>query len=273
MTIRNLVVISDTHIGDGLALCPPRCVLDDGGEYRQSELQRELWRRWNHFWNKFVPDATHGEPFSVVHNGDAIDGSHHNATTQITQNLTTQADIAYDVLKPVVARCDGRYYHIRGTEAHVGKSGREEEALARRLGAVPNKQGQHARYELRIRIGGGMVHLLHHIGTTSSSAHEASAINAEIAASFVEAARWNYDAPHVVVRSHRHRYMEVRFATARGLATSVVTPGWQCKTPFVWKIAGGRQAPAQIGGVVIRWAHGTLFVNSCVWAVKGDSIV
>lgn len=105
----------------------------------------------------FVPEATHGEPYAVVHNGDAIDGSHHNATTQITQNLTTQADIAYDVLKPVVARCDGRYYHIRGTEAHVGKSGREEEALARRLGAVPNKQGQHARYELRIRIGGGSV--------------------------------------------------------------------------------------------------------------------
>lgn len=47
--LRNLVVISDTHIGDGLALCPPRCTLDDGGEYRQSGPQRELWRNWCHF--------------------------------------------------------------------------------------------------------------------------------------------------------------------------------------------------------------------------------
>jgi len=33
-----------------------------------------------------------------------------------------------------------------------------------------------------------------------------------------------------------------------------VTPAWQGKTPFVWKIPGGRLSQPQFGGVIIREA-------------------
>jgi hypothetical protein len=251
-----------------MGLCPPSgAALDEGGTYKPSKLQRELWRLWGLFWNDFVPKATHGEPFAVVCNGDAIDGVHHDSTTQISHNLGDQAGIAESVLSPVVKLASGGYYHIRGTEAHSGKSGVEEERLARRLGAIPNRAGQFARYDLWKRCGKGLVHFLHHIGNTSSSAHEASAVNAELTAEYVEAARWGEHPADISVRSHRHRYIEVRFATCRGMGMSVVTPGWQGKTPFAWKIAGGRVAPPQFGGIVVRNGDRRLFVEPQVWSV------
>ena len=182
--------------------------------------------------------------------------------------------MAVGSLSKVVSKAE-RYYHIRGTEAHVGKSGEESEQVAKELGAKPNKDGQYARFELWLGLGkkNHLIHFLHHIGTTSSSAHESSAVNAELAAEFVEAARWGEVAPSVIVRSHRHRAMEVRLPTKHGFATASVTPGWQLKTPFTWKIAGARLAPPQIGGMVIRCDDaGNLYTKMFVKHIQRDEI-
>lgn len=265
--INNLVVVSDTHCGCGLALCPPEFQMDDKGPYTYSGFQAKMWEMWQEFWGEWVPEATRGEPFGVVHNGDAIDGVHHNSTTQISHNLTDQGRIAYKVMKPVVEQCEGRYWHIRGTEAHVGKSGCEEEALAEKLGAIPNELGQYARYDLWKQVGDGLVHCLHHIGTTGSRAAETTAPHKELVDAFVEASMWGRHIPNVVVRSHRHRYVSTEIPTKRFMARAVVTPAWQGKTPFVWKIPGARQATPQFGGILIRQAHGRLFIDQKIWTV------
>jgi hypothetical protein len=254
--VDNLVVVSDTHSGCGLALLRPEgFVTDEGNAVLPSPLQRKLWDFWETFWGEFVPEATRGEPFAVVHNGDALDGVHHNSVYQLTHNLERQQEIAEQLLKPVVALADGRYYHVRGTEAHVGNSAVDEEDLAKILGAKPNAQGQFARYDIWKRVGGPdgpLVHALHHIGTTASAAHESSAVNAELAASYVQAGRWRNEPPDYIVRSHRHRSIAVELDSAKGYAAGIVTPAWQGKTPFAWKIPGARISEPQIGGILIR---------------------
>lgn len=267
--ITNLVVISDTHCGCALGLCPEDGVLlDDGGEYKPSKFQRKMWAYWLDFWENWVPDATRGEPYAVVFNGDAIDGVHHKSTTQISQNLTTQRGIAYEVLKPVVERCEGRYWHIRGTDAHVGASATDEEALAKSLGAIPNDDGQYARYDLWKSVGPRIVHLLHHVGSTGSQAYEATAVGKELVESFTEAARWDRRPPDAIVRSHRHRCIQIDIPTAHGNGFAVVTPAWQGKTPFAWKIPGARLAEPQFGGVLIRFAHDRLFCDKRVYTIE-----
>lgn len=251
---QNLIVVSDTHSGCQMALCNPEGArLDGGGTYRPSKLQMKLWSIWCEAWDVWVPRVTKGQPYCVIHNGDCIDGHHHNSTTQWSHNIADQLDHAYDIMRPVVEACEGRYYHIRGTDAHVGQSGEDEEKLAKRLGAIPDSDGHHARFELWKRIkGSGLVHFAHHIGTTGSSAYEATAVHKELVEAYTEAGRWGDEPPTVIVRSHRHRQFETRFQSARGYASSIVTAAWQLKTPFCYRIAGARQSQPQIGLTLIR---------------------
>lgn len=274
--VRNLIVVSDTHAGCRLGLYPSKSVvrLDDGGWYRPSEFQLQMYALWNAFWNEWVPEVTKGESFDLVHNGDVIDGVHHNSTTQVSQNIKDQKRIAVALMEPIVTRCrasGGRYYHIRGTAAHVGPSSIWEEEVAEALGAVPNSVGQHARHDLWKRVGdpdGPLVNLLHHIGTTGSAAHEASAVNAEYTAAVTDAARWGRPAPDFVVRSHRHRMIAVDIETGRGHGASIVTPGWQGKTPFVYRIPGARVSEPQFGGVLIRQGDRSNYYDRKVWSIE-----
>lgn len=267
--VPNLVIVSDTHAGCQLGLFPIGGFRLDGGvPVMPSMLQQKLWGMWTEFFGTWVPEVTEGEPWDLVVDGDAIDGNHHNSVTQITHDLTDQRKIAYELLAPVVEACrksGGRYWHIRGTEAHAGKSGQDEEQLAQQLGAVPSTEGNYARWELWKKVGSGLVHITHHIGTTSSSAHETSAINAELAAAFTDAGRWGDKPPDIIVRSHRHRAAEVRLPRKDGYATAFVTPAWQAKTPFTFRNMHGRTSEPQFGGSLVRQGHRDLYTRHQVW--------
>ena len=240
-----------------------------------NRMQRVMWDWWKEFWDAWVPMVTRGEPWDLVVNGDIVDGVHHGSTTQFTHNHNDQRNLAIEVLAKPVEQCHnsgGRLFGIRGTECHVGQSGENEEAIYKTLGAVKNEDGQYARFELWKRVGDGLVHFLHHIGTTGSSAHESSAVNAELIAEFTEAARWGEEPPQIVVRSHRHRNIEVRIPTAHGFATSTVTPAWQLKTPFGFKIAGMRLAPPQVGGILIRHGDRALYTDPWVKTLRRSNV-
>jgi len=265
---RQVIVVSDTHCGCRLGLCPKDGIsLDDGGRYMPSRIQRVVYDYWQEFWGVWVPHVTKGEPYDVVFNGDAIDGVHHGSVTQVSHNIEDQLNIAMACLGPV-ARGARRYYHIRGTEAHVGKSAQYEEMLARQLGAVQNEDGQYSRQDLWLRIGGHLTHFLHHIGTVGSQAYESTAVNKEIMESFVEAGRWGVEPPQVIVRSHRHRYYKCEFEGDKGSCMGVVTGAWQGKTPFVWKIAGARLSQPQFGGLLIRKGDDELYTRRRVWTIQ-----
>jgi hypothetical protein len=272
--INNIVVISDTHFGCKLGLCPPEVILDEGGTYHHSSLQAKVWAMWNEFWEDWIPEVTKGEPYILVHNGDVIDGVHHNSVTQISHNIEDQTKIALQVLRPVIAssECYG-YYHIRGTEAHIGSSGQYEEAIARQLHARPQIVGgkrNYARWELWLQFGRGktLVHFTHHVGQTNSAAYESTAVYKELVEAYNEAGRWADKAPQAVVRSHRHRQFEIKIATEKGYSFSVVTPGWQLKTPFVYKIGLGRSTTPQIGGYLLRSGdEDVLYTRFKVWKI------
>lgn len=197
---------------------------------------------------------TDGEPYDLVVNGDVLDGVHHRSTTQISHNLADQERLAVELLRPHVAKA-ARYFHVRGTEAHVGQTAENEERVARELGAIPNDEGQSSRFDLWLRMGsrrGPLVHFLHHVGATGSQAYEATAVHKELTESFIEAGRWGEEPPQAIVRSHRHRAIRISLPVENGEALAIVTPAWQLKTPFAWKIPGARLSQPQLGGVVLK---------------------
>lgn len=267
--IRNIVIISDLHAGCRMALCPPEgAALDGGGRYVCSALQLKLWAIWRDFWDVWVPAATKGEDFAVVANGDLVDGVHHNSTTQISHDLEDQADISYALLAPVVDLCKGKFYCVRGTDAHVGQSGVDEEKLAKRLGAVKSDTGNRSRFELWLKMEKRLIHFAHHIGSSGSAAYETSAVMRELAEMYADSARWGNQVPDIIVRSHRHRHIEVRVPTKNGYGIAFVTPGWQLRTPFSYRIPGGRVAMPQIGGSLIRYGDRELFTEHRVCSIE-----
>jgi hypothetical protein len=251
--INNIIVISDTHIGCQFGLCNPdiRMPLDGGGFYKPSDNQVKVWKIWKIFWEEWVPMVTKKEPYILVHNGDAIDGNHHKNTTQITHNITDQIKIAEVILSPVIRNSAG-YYHIRGTEAHVGKSAQDEEMLAKQLNAIRDDYGNYSRDEMWLKLGEELIHFSHHIGITSSASYESTAVHKELVEAYNEAGRWGEQSPDCIVRSHRHRAYEIRIPSENGMAIAFVTPGWQLKTPFVHRMVSGRVSTPQIGGYIIR---------------------
>jgi hypothetical protein len=267
--INNIIVISDTHCGCQLALMPPKFMLDSGVIVSQSRLQKKIWAMWQEFWNVWVPQATKGQDYIIIHNGDAVDGVHHNSVTQITHNIKDQVAMARIVLEPVInnKKCKG-YYHIRGTEAHVGKSGQSEEGLAAALGAIPDENGNHARWEMYLRMKEYLIHFTHHIGTTGSSSYESTQVFKELVEAYVEAGRWQHEPPDVVIRSHRHREFKIDVKTGKGNGISHVTAAWQLKTPFVFKL-GMKQSTPQIGGSLITSSEDEgIFIRSKVWDIE-----
>lgn len=268
---RNIVAVSDLHVNSRLGLCPlGGARLDDGGWYAASEAQKAMWRCWEYFWTKWVPRVTRGEPYAIVVNGDALEGDHHEIKTIISRNMADQEVMAERVLEAVVK---GKpYYHVRGTEAHSGESAEYEEILARKLGAIPDEEERHARYELWLPVGREKhvwwVHFLHHIGVSQSAHTEGTAPLRELVDALTIAARWNRTPPDVIVRSHRHQSYEARIPTARGYAIAVTTPGWQLKTPYCYRAAYARQTPAQIGGTVIRAGDEDCYTRTKTWTIE-----
>ena len=261
MSVNNVIVVSDLHCGCRLGLCPPRIHMDGGGTYEQGAVQRLTWQWWNEFWDEWVPRVTRGEDYAVVVNGDAVDGAHHNSKSQISQNFADQHNIAMTILRPIVEKCQGRFYMVRGTEAHVGQGAENEERLAQALGAVQNRAGEHTFYEIWMKVGHGVAHFSHHIGSTGRAAYETSALMAELMEMYVEASKWREIPPDIVVRSHRHRHIKVEVPTENTYGTVFTTPGWQGKTGYVMKIPGGRTQRAQMGGALIRCGDEELYTR------------
>ena len=270
--VKNVIVISDTHCGDRMGLMPPKVTLDEGNVVVQSKMQAEVWKMWLYFWRVWVPKVTKGEDFVIVVNGDIVDGVHHGSTTTVTGNMKDQRSIAVQCMKLPLSnpKCVGLYM-IRGTEVHVGHSGEDEETIAETLKAIPDENGNHSRYELWLEFGKKkeLIHFTHHVGTTSSAAYESTAVYKELVEAFNEAGRWQDKPPTICVRSHRHRVLEVRIPTDSGYGISLVTPAWQLRTPFTFRIAMGRSGTPQVGGYLIRdGEEDGLYTRFKVWRVQ-----
>ena len=189
MSTKNLIVISDTHCGDQMGLCPPRIMLRHGGVYESSRFQdavRECWDKW--------PSALMRSPMNW-------------ATGAATRHIYRWA-------------------------------------------------------------GACLVHATHHIGVTGSMAYETTALTKEFNEFCAESARWGRPIPDVVIRSHRHRHIEVRVPTGRGYGIIFVTPAWQLKTPYLFRVPGGRVTTPMIGGSLIRQGDEEWFTRHMIWETQ-----
>jgi hypothetical protein len=245
-----VATVSDVHAGSTVAPCPPQGVrLDDGGQYMPSKPQRWLWDNWCDFFDK--ADACRREVkgnLVVVINGDATEGHHHGTTQVISNNPDAQSYVAHQIFDVIRKLKPKAIYMVRGTEAHVGPAGADEEKLARWMRCVEDEEtGNASRWHLRLMVHGLLLDFQHHPGAGGGKLPwTRSSLAVRLAAQiFYEHAEIRHRPPDIAYRSHVHVSGDSHDAKPTRV---IITPAFQLKTSFGHKVASEKLA--DIGGVL-----------------------
>ena len=194
-----------------------------------------------------------------------VDGPGHHGTAQsVSMHPGIEFAIARRCLDPIKALGFDKYFIVRGTEAHVGKSGGNDNAVGEWLHAEKDPDtGRASWWHLRMEIQGLRLSFAHHGKFGMLPWTKAAAINryafqvwseyAEIDARSGGPPTW----PHIAVRSHFH---QLAMSDPTASPTQVIsTPGWQFLNSFVHRIAA--DALADMGGVVLVIRDGKYTVH------------
>ncbi len=248
-----LAIVSDTHAGSTVALCPPKIELDDGGCYEASKPQRWLWQTFNTFLDKADQKRTqHKGDLYFVCNGDLTEGFHHHTTQILTGNPTAQARVVDAIMSPVLDLKPSKMFFVRGTEAHVGPSAAYEERVAlglwkdKRPVQRPPDSETASWWHLPMEIQGVRLSFAHHgrMGQRPWTKHNIALLLAKQI--FMEHAERERPHPHLAIRSHMHQFADTFTSCPTRL---IQTPAWQLHTAFTWKVVP--ESLADIGGVLI----------------------
>jgi len=240
-----VVCAGDTHCGSTVGLCPPEGIeLDDGGLYEPNKSQRWLWDNWEQAWAeiKSIKRKNKKAKLHLIFNGDLIDGDHHR-TAQIASPLTgIHVTCALESLRVPLALKPDSIHILRGTPAHVGRSGGAEEGIARTLRdqGWPVKEdpdtGMASSYWRTIKFDDLLFDVKHH-GRMGRRAHT----KGPYIRWFAQDIFFNYvmdheTPPDVAIRSHYHQFADS--GRIHKVPTRVVAlPAWQLATEYVHRVA------------------------------------
>jgi hypothetical protein len=260
-----VAIVSDTHIGSTVGLCPPTVALDDGGAYLANKGQRWLWECWLAYWQQVQATKPRGggKRWSI-HLGDICEGDHHATSQVITRNKATQMGLAIEIMEPA-ARWADRLFVVRGTAAHASEAGALEEAIADDLHAVRDEvTGTASWWHLPLEIGGVRLDLAHHppAGGGRPWTKPAAAMTAA-AILTMQAASARRQPADLAVRGHLHFHADSFTAHP---VRMIYAPSWQLRTQFAHRLA----APdlADIGGLIVTIEGDVYNVDTVLY--RGD---
>lgn len=253
------IVLSDLHCGSTAGIMPDRGIMPEGfhtlegNEVKLNKIQEWLMYGWKDCWEWFYTEFK-GEPFDIIFNGDCTEAVHHNTKEVWSVNETDHLMAAHHLIKDHCKRAEKVYFTV-GTEVHVKD---HEHALAFGLKSkgvnviMPSGKGTQggAWRTLYKRMGTTLIKADHHITSSSRPYLEASQMSIHMGAERIEAARSGREVPKVYLRAHRHKFGMFN----DGYGMLVITPPWQTKTKFGYKVVP--HAVEQCGMVVLDWRNG-----------------
>jgi hypothetical protein len=171
---------------------------------------------------------------------------------------------------------------VRGTEAHVGKLGSQEEIMARVLEAGdedlppvpilrdPSPPENRSAYRFRLEVEGKLIDCSHH-GRFGQRSHTRDSYLRLYAHDIWESCVRSGDrAPDLAIRSHHHQYGDSGFI--HDLPTRVVaTPAWQYPTAFIHRI--GSETLPSVGLVAFDIRESRIDVHPILFKPERPQVV
>lgn len=251
MKPRLVVVLADLHCGSTYGIMPPGFHTKEGNEIGLNEVQKWLWECWNDCWAWFYKLAGRA-PWSLVLNGDLVDGYHHG-TKEVWSNDESDHGIgAYHLLKSP-GRKAYSVYLTEGTEVHTKGL---EHSLAYQLksGGVPivRPKGEGGAWpSLDIEFAKTYCKFDHHISTSKRKYLTGTKMTAEYGDLLMRSAMAGHKAPKVVGRAHCHEFD----SHDNGYGLIFTSPPWQVLTRFGRRVVPNAIGKVQVGMVVLDWRH------------------
>ncbi len=238
--MRTIIAIpSDTHAGSTVGLCPAEgWDRVDGGRYEPSEIQRLIYRQWLEGW-AIVRRLRQGGRLVVIHNGDAVEGVHHDESMIISNRIDEQERIHTELMTQAlqVAEYDrpagDRIFYTLGTPSHGGSGGTSEEVIARFMCAEPAAKERYLHLGLQVKINGRLIYIAHKGPALGSRTWlTGNVLRYYLKDLYLTCLENATDKPAAVVFSHRHRWIEPELANG---IMGFSTPSFQGPT---WYSAG-----------------------------------
>jgi len=262
MNKRTVVAISaDKHSGSSLGLMMPKPFqLHDGGTFSPSPAQLILWEQYNECL-EFIKEQRKRSRLIWIENGDPCEGIHHGTTQTVSSRVEEHEQIAVDILDHTFNKLkfggDDLAYMIAGTEEHGGSGSQSENRIAEDLECfIPQfteSSGRHHRFtwdRLLLKVNGVLLDIAHHGGTVGGrSWTKQNGMRNNLVSLYFQSLNDQTELPRYWVRSHKHEYVRAEYTDKQGTITGFVTPSFQFKTGFAYKVAGHRLS--DIGLIVI----------------------
>ena len=241
------VVVSDFHSGSNHALFPDRFWQGGRGCNHSPTSQQQKIREQFEKFAKVVKDNRKDKKVKLIHNGDAIDGDHHQSGDVCTNNEHEQSDIHVELMNELQKRIGWQrgdeIYYTRGTQTHVHE---KEEYIAEQMNAQVHDL-------LKLNTNGVVSWFAHHGTGAGRGANEGNSVRNWMKNIHEDSLREHWNAPDIVYTGHVHkpvysvysaRYDGHKYKNMHG----IILPSWQGKTRFAWKVAA--MDANMIGGVI-----------------------
>lgn len=266
----NLICVADAHINLAVSVRTPVFVKDNGDESRASPEQRWMWREcWLPFWDdvKRLP----GRKIAIMV-GDMVElDIKRRSNALVATNKAEILRLATDTLEPAIDAVD-QVIWIRGTTAHVGKSGWSEEDLAKDCTiTIPEHKGRYSWEHFQGDIGGMRVDAQHYSSMGSTPLTKANAGNKlaytveEQYAEMSRRAERYIPPPHLTLAAHNHRYSD---SGGNFKTRAYLLPAWTLPTEYIL-MKGGREELSDIGGIIFTIKDGVITTTKKVYEPQG----
>lgn len=245
------VVISDTHSCSNFALFL-------GCEWhgkKTSHVPRAKQIEIRKHFLKFVDavrEQRKGKPVRLIHNGDAIDGDHHNSGDVCTRDPLEQAEVHIEIMqelqKLIGWQRGDEIYYTRGTQSHVNEM---ENYIGREMNAV--MCGDYYVHDLlQLETNGIASWFVHHGPGRGVGANEGNGLRNWLKAIYYDSKKDGTECPDVIYTGHVHDPTYAVYERRAGmdfkLMHGIILPSWQSKTSYGWQVAP--VAREKIGGVI-----------------------
>lgn len=259
-----VVLLSDMHSGNNHALFPSRHWQGkNGNNHTPTGEQAAIYRQFVKFGEQ-IAGLRKNRRVILVHDGDAIEGTHHNNIDVCTRDTKEQADIHVALMvefrKAIGWRAGDSMYYVAGTETHTNDV---EWDIAEDLNAVRDVDNRPVFDHLQLTVNGVPMWFVHHGPTANDVLNEGKTLQNWLKSIYWSALREGKQAPQVFTSGHVHQPAYATFTvnvngrydyrTMHG----IILPSWQAKTRYAYK-----KAPIArniIGGVsFVVQANGTI---------------